>query len=86
MLIFLLCVMAYLLGSIPFALVIGKIFFNKDIRNMGSGNLGTTNMIRNLGKKAGLTVFFLDFSKGFISIYLANLILGDVNYLSVFKF
>lgn len=84
MLIFLLCVMAYLLGSIPFALVIGKIFFNKDIRNMGSGNLGTTNMIRNFGKKAGLTVFFLDFSKGFISIYLANLILGDVNYLSVF--
>ncbi|MBU0278683.1 glycerol-3-phosphate 1-O-acyltransferase PlsY [Gemella sp. zg-1178] len=84
MTIFLLLLLSYLLGSIPFALIIGKIFFNKDIRNMGSGNLGTTNMIRNLGKKAGLAVFFLDFLKGILSLIIANKILGDVTYLTLF--
>lgn len=84
MIIFLLIVLSYLLGSIPSALIIGKIFFQKDIREMGSGNLGTTNMIRNLGKKAGLTVFFLDFSKGYLSLWIANHILGNIDYLVVF--
>lgn len=80
----LLCILSYLLGSIPFALIIGKIFYNKDIRTMGSGNLGTTNMIRNLGKKAGLTVLVCDIGKGMLSLYIANKILGDVNYLVLF--
>lgn len=82
--IILLCILAYLLGSIPFALIIGKVFFDKDIRTMGSGNLGTTNMIRNLGKKAGLSVFALDFAKGFVSVLIANLVLGNVTYLVLF--
>lgn len=80
----LLIFLSYLLGSIPFALIIGKIFFNKDIRTMGSGNLGTTNMIRTHGKKAGLLVFLLDFTKGYLSLYIANQTLGDVSYLSIF--
>lgn len=79
-----LVLLSYLLGSIPFALIIGKVFFNKDIRTMGSGNLGTTNMIRNLGKKAGLVVFALDFSKGYFSLLIANKVLGDVSYLVLF--
>ncbi|MBF0709781.1 MULTISPECIES: glycerol-3-phosphate 1-O-acyltransferase PlsY [unclassified Gemella] len=82
--IILVCLLAYLIGSIPWALIIGKVFFNKDIRTMGSGNLGTTNMIRNLGKKAGMFVFFLDISKSILSMFIAAKVLGDVNYLSLF--
>ena len=50
----------YLLGSIPFALVIGKVFYKMDIRNFGSKNLGGGNAGRVLGKKAGLSVMTLD--------------------------
>ena len=55
---------AYLLGSIPSALWIGKIFFKTDVREHGSGNLGGTNSFRVLGKKAGLTVTLMDILKG----------------------
>lgn len=79
-----LIIVSYILGSIPSALIIGKVFFNKDIRKLGSGNLGTTNTIRNLGKKAGFVVFALDFLKGFVSLAIANFYLGDVAYLSIF--
>lgn len=48
---FLLILLGYILGSIPFALVIGKIFYHTDVRNYGSGNLGGTNTGRVLGKK-----------------------------------
>jgi acyl phosphate:glycerol-3-phosphate acyltransferase len=58
---------AYLLGSIPFALIVGKMFFGADIRDFGSGNLGTTNSVRILGKKAGLLVLIGDVSKGAIA-------------------
>lgn len=56
-------VIGYFLGSIPFALVIGKVFYNTDIRQFGSGNLGGTNTGRVLGKKAGITVMVLDILK-----------------------
>jgi len=55
---------AYLLGSIPSGLWIGKIFYKTDIREHGSGNLGGTNSFRVLGKKAGLIVTLLDILKG----------------------
>ena len=55
--IILFCILAYVIGSIPFALIVGKVFYNTDIRTLGSGNLGTTNTFRCLGKKAGVTVF-----------------------------
>lgn len=64
--------MSYLYGSIPFALVIGKLFYNTDIRSQGSGNLGGTNAGRVLGKKAGLAVIILDASKCCISILIAK--------------
>ena len=70
----LLIIMSYLYGSIPFALVIGKIFYNTDIRNQGSGNLGGTNAGRVLGKKAGLYVILLDASKCCISILIARIV------------
>ena len=62
---------AYLLGSIPFALVIGKGFFGTDVRDHGSGNVGTTNVFRVLGKKAGILVFIGDMAKGFVPAFLA---------------
>ena len=69
-----LIVMSYLYGSIPFALVIGKLFYNTDVRNSGSGNLGGTNAGRVLGKKAGISVILLDASKCCISILIAKLV------------
>lgn len=56
--------LAYLLGSIPSALWVGKIFYNMDIRTQGSGNLGATNTFRVLGPKAGIVVTLLDILKG----------------------
>lgn len=60
----LVCVLAYLLGSIPSGVWIGKLFFQKDIREYGSGNTGTTNTFRVLGKTAGTIVLFMDILKG----------------------
>ena len=62
----------YLLGSIPFALVVGKVFYKKDIRNYGSGNLGGSNAGRVLGKKAGLSVMTLDILKVTLAIFIAS--------------
>ena len=61
---------AYLLGSIPSALWIGKIFYKKDIRQFGSGNLGTTNTFRVLGKKPGIAVLLIDIFKGTAAVLL----------------
>lgn len=63
---------SYLLGSIPFALVIGKVFYKTDIRNFGSGNLGGGNTGRVLGKKAGLSVMALDLLKVTFAIYITS--------------
>ena len=62
---------AYLLGSIPSGLWIGQYFFQKDIRQFGSGNLGSTNAFRVLGTKAGSIVLFCDVFKGFLAMVLA---------------
>ena len=68
--IFLGATMAYLLGSIPSGLWIGRKFFQIDIRQHGSGNLGATNSFRILGKKAGTIVLLIDLLKGSISVLL----------------
>ena len=60
----LLLVSAYIIGSIPSGLWVGKLFYKVDIREHGSGNLGGTNTFRILGKKAGLVVTTLDILKG----------------------
>lgn len=69
---FLVLLLSYLFGSIPWALVIGLVFFHKDIRKEGSGNLGGTNAGRVLGKPAGVTVILLDALKAFFSMMLAH--------------
>ena len=72
-------VYSYLLGSIPFGLVLTKIFLKKDIREIGSGNIGTTNVLRTGKKSLAITTLILDLLKGYFSIaltfiYFENLI------------
>lgn len=67
-------ILGYLLGSIPFALVIGKVFYKTDIRQSGSGNLGGTNAGRILGKKAGIAVIVCDVLKVVLAFGLASLV------------
>ena len=67
---------AYLLGSLPFSLIIGKTFYNTDVREHGSKNAGATNTWRVLGWKAGLPVLILDISKGMAATFLPLIISG----------
>ncbi|MFO7729283.1 MAG: glycerol-3-phosphate 1-O-acyltransferase PlsY [Spirochaetia bacterium] len=57
-------ILSYLLGSIPSSIIIGKIFFKKDIREFGSGNAGGTNAVRVFGWSAGIAVILIDVAKG----------------------
>ncbi len=70
-----LCFGAYLLGSIPFGLIIAK-FGHIDLRQVGSGNIGATNVYRAMGLKAAVAVFVLDALKGTFPTYLATLMFG----------
>lgn len=69
-LVYIICI-GYFIGAVPFAYVIGKVFYQTDVRNYGSGNLGGSNTGRVLGKKAGLTVMTLDLLKVTFSVFLA---------------
>ena len=62
---------AYLLGSVPSAVWIGKALYDIDVREYGSGNAGATNTFRVLGKKAGIPVLLMDISKGYLALQLA---------------
>jgi glycerol-3-phosphate acyltransferase PlsY len=64
---FLVFILAYLLGSIPAAVWIGRRFHNIDVRQHGSGNAGTTNVIRVLGWKTGIPVLLIDIAKGWLA-------------------
>jgi len=68
--IILIIILSYLLGSIPSALIVSKRFFNMDIRQHGSGNMGSTNVFRVLGRKWGIVVQIADTLKGILAIYL----------------
>jgi len=74
--------LAYLLGSIPSALWVGKLFYNTDIRTKGSGNLGATNTFRTLGKKAGIAVTLLDILKGTAATLIPLYIATDIHPLA----
>ncbi|MBO0960611.1 glycerol-3-phosphate 1-O-acyltransferase PlsY [Neobacillus sp. MM2021_6] len=77
--IILVLILAYLLGSIPSGLIIGKVFYKTDIREHGSGNLGGTNTFRTLGVKAGLVVTIADILKGTLAASLPVLLSIDMN-------
>ena len=73
----LLCmVVPYLLGSINPAVLISKTVYHEDIRNFGSGNAGTTNMLRTYGKKAAIATFLLDLAKAAVAVLFGMLIYG----------
>ena len=66
-------VYSYLLGSIPFGLVLTKIFLKKDIREIGSGNIGTTNVLRTGKKSLAVATLVLDLLKGYFSIFITSI-------------
>lgn len=68
---------AYLLGSIPSAVWIGKRYYGVDVREHGSKNAGTTNVLRVLGTRAAIPVFVIDFLKGFLAVTLFTLLKYD---------
>lgn len=72
-----LMIAAYLLGSIPSAVWIGKKYYGIDIREHGSKNAGTTNMLRVLGKRAAIPVFIIDYFKGFVAVILTSVMRYD---------
>jgi acyl phosphate:glycerol-3-phosphate acyltransferase len=63
---------AYFLGSIPFGLLLGKLFGGRDVRKAGSGNIGATNVARVAGPVAGILTLLLDAAKGALAVYLAG--------------
>ncbi|MCR8848440.1 glycerol-3-phosphate 1-O-acyltransferase PlsY [Rossellomorea sp. SC111] len=72
-------ILSYLIGSISFALIIGKVFYKKDIRDYGSGNLGATNAYRVLGIKAGVIVAIADILKGTLACLLPLILSSTIN-------
>jgi acyl phosphate:glycerol-3-phosphate acyltransferase len=81
-----LIVAAYLLGSIPTAVWLGKTFYGIDVRQYGSKNAGATNTFRTLGKKAGIPVMLIDITKGFLAtnlVYFAKIYnVGTIDYVN----
>ena len=83
MTIFLIILIAYLIGSIPFGLV-GKFFFKiEDPRTFGSKNIGATNVLRSGNKKAAAFTLFFDMFKGFIAVFISSYIDNDLVYLTI---
>ncbi|MDH7499814.1 MAG: glycerol-3-phosphate 1-O-acyltransferase PlsY [candidate division NC10 bacterium] len=70
----LLCLVAYLLGAIPFGVIIARLQRGIDIRDHGSGNIGTSNVLRTLGKRAALLTLGGDLLKGYCSVLLGHLL------------
>ena len=73
---------AYLLGSIPFSFLVAR-HEGVDVRAVGSGNVGATNVLRNVGRAAGLAAFVLDFAKGSAATWLARETVGGFVFPSV---
>ena len=73
---------SYFLGSIPFGLILIKFFLNKDLRDLGSGNIGATNVLRTGKKFLGAFTLFLDSLKAYITIALTSKYFTDYIYLS----
>ena len=67
---FLIFIICYLVGSIPFGLILTKLFDNNDLRNIGSGNIGATNVLRTGNKTLALLTLILDLSKSFIPLFI----------------
>jgi len=75
--IFLIGIISYLMGSIPFGLILTKIFLNKDIREIGSGNIGATNVLRTGKKTIGYSTLVLDILKAVAPVIYVKLFYQD---------
>lgn len=75
--------LSYLVGSIPFGVIIGRVFKGVDIRDSGSGNIGAANAIRILGVVPGILVLLLDIGKGFFAVYLSTHIMPNMPLMNV---
>jgi glycerol-3-phosphate acyltransferase PlsY len=84
--IYLLAALAYLIGSLPFSLWVGKGFHGVDVRDFGSKNAGATNTFRVLGKQSGITVLILDVFKGFTAANLALFLTSDFEVANIMGF
>lgn len=78
MILFLNCLIPYIIGSFSFSFIIGKWFKNLDIRKYGSGNAGATNAVRVLGKKMGIIIGALDILKGMAAVLIGLQLMGDI--------
>lgn len=78
--------MGYLIGSVPFGLVLTKMSGLGDIRNIGSGNIGATNVLRTGNKKIAFLTLILDGSKGALALFLLTSILTNTSILSLYNY
>lgn len=76
--IFIIAVISYILGSIPAGFIISNLVFKRDIRTLGSGNVGATNVLRNFGKGPGFVTFVFDFLKGALACYIGKKLGGEL--------
>ncbi len=82
--VYLIPAVAYLLGSIPFGLLIVKLTAGRDIRDVGSGNIGAANVARNAGKIAGALTLVLDTAKGYLGVWIAaHLMHGNIRWMMI---
>ena len=75
-------IISYLMGSIPFGLILSKIFLKKDIREIGSGNIGATNALRTGNKIIGYTTLFFDILKAIIPVIYVKIYFPELVYVS----
>jgi glycerol-3-phosphate acyltransferase PlsY len=71
------CAAGYLIGSVPFGLIVGRTVGGLDVRDYGSGNMGTANVLRTIGAKAGALTFGLDVAKGALAVEVARMLGAD---------
>ena len=79
---FIVGIVSYLMGSIPFGLILTKIFLNKDIREIGSGNIGATNALRTGNKLIGYSTLILDIAKAIIPVIFVKTNYPDLIYIA----
>ena len=79
---FIVGIVSYLIGSIPFGLILTKIFLNKDIREIGSGNIGATNALRTGNKLIGYSTLILDIAKAIIPVIFVKINYPDIIYIA----
>ena len=80
--IFFIGIISYLMGSIPFGFILTKIFLKKDIRNIGSGNIGATNALRTGNKAIGYSTLFLDILKAVIPVIYVKVFYQEFLYIT----